>query len=147
MKEIFKIFVLFLLLSIEVFPENLSFFEKVFPLESKLLHKTPNPFFQGRPYFLEVFSDIPYDSLESINFYFKTNESKNFREEKLKFFKGRYRFKYDPNIYPGEKIYYFFIAKIKNSGMYAFPINDQGMLKPIELKLIDPIEYYKERTP
>ena len=31
--------------------------------------------------------------------------------------------------------------------MYAFPINDQGMLKPIELKLIDPIEYYKERTP
>ena len=112
-----------------------------------MLHKTPNPFFQGRPYFLEVFSDIPYDSLESINFYFKTNESKNFREEKLNFFKGRYRFKYDPKIYPGKKIYYFFIAKIKHSGMYAFPINEQGMLNPIELKLIDPIEYYKERTP
>tara|TARA_B100000214_G_scaffold371195_1_gene347135 strand:+ start:1308 stop:1763 length:456 start_codon:yes stop_codon:yes gene_type:complete len=147
MKDVLKYFLLFFLLKIEIFSQDSSLFKKTFPLESKLLHKTPNPFFQGRPYFLELFSDIPLDSLESINFYFKTDKSKNYREEKLEFFRGSYRFKYDPKFYPGKKIYYFFIAKITNSGMYAFPINDQGMLNPIELDFVDPIKYYNERTP
>ena len=85
MKDVLKIFLLFFLLKIEIFSQDSSLFKKTFPLESKLLHKTPNPFFQGRPYFLELFSDIPLDSLESINFYFKTDKSKNYRDTSEKY--------------------------------------------------------------
>ena len=87
--------------------------------------------------FQEKFEDI--DNLK----YFKELETKFSNKYEIKIIKNKF---YKGNIFFKQN-HYFFIAKITNSGMYAFPINDQGMLNPIELDFVDPIKYYNERTP
>ena len=142
-----KKFLIFIFLISKILTQDLSLFNTLFPINSKLIHKIPNPLFSGRPYFFEIFCDIPTDSLESISFFYKTDNSIEFREEKLELFRGRYRFKYDPKIYPSKQLNYFFIVKVKEAGMYAFPVNNKGKLIPINIESIDPIKYYKNRIP
>jgi len=147
MKKFFKTYLIFIFLTSKILTQELSLLNTLFPINSKLIHKIPSPFFLGRPYFLEIFCDIPTDSLESISVFYKTDGSIEFREEKLELFRGRYRFKYDPKIYPSKQLSYFFIVKVKKAGMYAFPVNNKGKLIPINIESIDPIKYYKNRIP
>ena len=49
-----------------------SLLKRKFASTTKLLHKPPRPFFQGRPYNLEFFSDLPKDSVEALALFFKT---------------------------------------------------------------------------
>ena len=58
----------------------------------------------------------------------------------------RYVYRYDPKTKPAEEITYFFTIILKNGAIHAVPINQTGELKPINQKLVDPVEYYKQRA-
>lgn len=134
-------------IGISVAQEVDSALKQTFPVSTRINHRPPWPFFKGRPYYLEVFSDIPENSLESITLFFKTDESMDYREISLDYYRGRYRFKYDPMIQPGKEITYFFIATVKDAGSYGTPVDEDGKLVPMVIQPIDPIDYYERITP
>ncbi len=141
-------FILLLLLLTFSFGQGAeSLLQKTFPLSPKIHHRPPWPFFNGRPYHLELFSELAEKDVESLSIFFKTDQALEYREIKLESYRGRYRFKYDPTIYPGQEITYFFVAILKNSGSHATPIDENGKLAPMILRPIDPIKYYKSIMP
>jgi hypothetical protein len=68
-------FIPFLFMTVSVFGQEAgtdaeSLLKRKFSSTTKLLHKPPRPFFQGRPYNLEFFSDLPEDSVETLALFF-----------------------------------------------------------------------------
>ena len=124
-----------------------SLLRKTFPISQKIHHRPPWPFFQDRPYYLEVFSDLSEEEVESLTIFFRTDQTLEYREIGLERYRGRYRFKYDPNFYPGEEITYFFVVIMKNAGSYATPVDENGNLVPMILMPIDPVKYYESIMP
>tara|TARA_B100000035_G_scaffold162808_1_gene138656 strand:+ start:1176 stop:1640 length:465 start_codon:yes stop_codon:yes gene_type:complete len=120
-----------------------SLLKKTFPFSQKILHKAPSPFFKGRPYTLEVFVGLAQDSVEYVSLFFKTDTFIKYREMPLEQYRGRLRFKYDPQVYPGDELQYFFIAVVKNGGIYAAPVNRDGRLTPVKIRPVDPMKYYE----
>ena len=71
---------------------------------------------------------------------------KNFREISLANSNGLYRFEYDPHQFPGIKIEYFFVVKMKLGEIHAFPLNSKGELTTAKHIFIDATEYYKRNS-
>ena len=145
-------FIPFLFMTVSVFGQEAgtdaeSLLKRKFASTTKLLHKPPRPFFQGRPYNLEFFSDLSKDSVETLALFLKTEKNLEYREVPLEPYRGRYRFRYDPKLHPGEEITYFFVAVMKNAGIYAVPVNGDGKLAPYYIRPVDPIKYYESITP
>jgi hypothetical protein len=63
----------------------------------------------------------------------------------LGYFRGRYRYLFDPNIIPGIQLEYFFIVTLKDFSIYAEPLDENGMLSPIKKPFLDPVKYYKAK--
>ena len=120
-----------------------TLFTKSFPLEHKLLHRPPSPFFKSRPYLIDLFVDIPEESLERVSIFFKTESFEKYWETVLEKYRGRYRFKYNPEEYPGDTLRYFFVAITKHSGIYAVPLDKSGKISPWTILPLDPLEYHK----
>ena len=68
-----------------------------------------------------------------------------YREFNLNNKHGLFRFTYDPEIFPGTHLEYYFVMKTI-TGIHAAPIDDNGKLAPINKLLIDPIQYYKQQS-
>ena len=126
-------------------PESLL--KKTFPMPQMIHHRPPWPFFKGRPYYLELFSDLPQNEVESLTLFFKTDQTIQYREVPLQPYRGRYRFKYDPDLHPGKEITYFFVAIMKLAGSYATPVDENGKLVPMIINPIDPAKYYESIAP
>tara|TARA_B100000809_G_scaffold235895_1_gene254439 strand:+ start:3610 stop:4020 length:411 start_codon:yes stop_codon:yes gene_type:complete len=114
-------------------------------LKHRLFHKQPKPLFKSRSHYLDFVTDIPKDSVDRAILFFKINIMDNYQEFSLDGSYGLYRFKYDPKIYPGASIQYYFVIET-NDNIYGAPLNSQGMLVPIKGQFIDPIQYYKQRA-
>ena len=111
----------------------------------RLFHSPPNPFFKNRKHNIDFITDISTDSIISSSLFFKTNFMEHYREFALKSEHGMFRFNYDPKIFPATHLEYYFIMKTKN-GLFGSPIDDNGNLSPIKKLLIDPIQYYKQKS-
>lgn len=116
---------------------------QTFPSTEKLIHHLKQPVFKGRPYFLELFVDIPDDELESVSIFFKTDSALDFEEVPLELIRGRYQFKFDPKTEPGEFYSYFFVVTTKDFSLYAVPLDDKGKISPNTIFPVDPIKYYE----
>ena len=68
-----------------------------------------------------------------------------FREFSLEGTHGLYRFKYDPKVYLGNSIQYYFILK-SGPNIFGTPLNSKGKLVPVNKRFIDPVQYYKQRA-
>jgi len=124
-----------------------STLNKTFPLTNKLFHHPPSPFFKGRPYFLELFVDIQWDSLDNASIFFKTEKSAEYQEIPLEKYRGRLRFKYDPDRFPGDTLRYFFIVSGKDFSIFAIPLDDSGKIKTVNIHPVDPTKYYEHLPP
>ena len=111
----------------------------------KIYHSPPKPFFKGRIHNIDFITDIPQDSILSATLFFKTNSMNYHREFSIKGKHGLYRFKYDPKVFPGTHINYYFVIKTKKE-FFGSPLNDEGKLFPIDKLLIDPVQYYKQQS-
>ena len=111
----------------------------------RLFHAPPKPLFKGRKHNLDFITDIPSDSIISASLFFKTNIMAYYREFEIEDEHGLFRFIYDPKIYPGTHLQYYFIIKTE-TGIHGSPINDNGELAPVKKLLVDPIQYYKQQS-
>ena len=111
----------------------------------RIYHAPPKPLFTGRSHTLDFITNIPKDSVESAAIFFKTDSMQYYQEFLLEGRHGHYNFKYDPNIYPGTRLQYYFVIKSKTN-IYGTPINDKGELTPVNKLLIDPVQYFKQRS-
>ena len=111
----------------------------------RLFHSPPKPLFKGRKHNLDFVTNVPKDSIISGSLFFKTNFMAFFREFNLESTHGLFRFTYDPKVFPGTHLEYYFVMKT-TEGIHATPINDDGELAPIHKLLIDPIQYYKQQA-
>ena len=111
----------------------------------RLFHSPPKPLFKGRKHNLDFVTSIPQDSIISGSLFFKTNFMDFYREFILESTHGLFRFTYDPKIFPGTHIEYYFVMKT-SKGLHAAPIDDNGELSPVNKLLIDPIQYYKQQA-
>ena len=140
-----------LLISMALFPlfsQSIdSLLTKIFPPKHVLFHYPPTPFFQGRPYFLELFVEIPWDSLENASIFFKTEKSVEYQEIFLEKYRGRLRFKYDSDSFPGDTLHYFFMATKIDFSLYATPLDTTGRIKPMMIQPVDPNEYFESIQP
>ncbi len=111
----------------------------------RLFHSPPKPLFKGRKHNLDFVTTIPKDSIISGSLFFKTNLMDYYREFILIGKHGLFRFTYDPEIFPGTHLEYYFVMKT-TSGIHASPIDDKGKLAPVNKLLIDPVQYYKQQS-
>ena len=111
----------------------------------RLYHSIPNPLFKSRSHNLDFITNIPQDSILSSTLFFKTNTMEYYQEFKLERLRGIYRFTYEPDIYKGTHLQYYFIIETKNE-IHGVPINDDGKLTPVNKLLIDPIQYFKQQS-
>ena len=111
----------------------------------KLFHSPPKPLFKGRKHNLDFVTSVPQDSIVSGSLFFKTNLMGFYREFNLESTHGLFRFTYDPKIFPGTHLEYYFVMKT-SKGIHAAPIDDNGKLAPVNKLLIDPIQYYKQQA-
>ena len=144
LKNIFIIFLIFFIVVLAQNNETDPFSGSVI-LKHRLLHTPPKPLFENRSHYLDFITDIPGDSVEQVILFFKTNIMENYREFSIEGTHGLYRFKYDPKVYPGHSIKYYFVLKSGDT-IYGIPLNSQGKLVPVEKRFIDPIQYYKQRA-
>ena len=110
----------------------------------RLFHSPPKPLFKGRKHNLDFVTSVPKDSIISGSLFFKTNFMAFFREYNLESNHGLFRFTYDPKVFPGTHLEYYFVMKT-TKGIHATPIDDNGELAPVNKLLIDPIQYYKQQ--
>ena len=111
----------------------------------RLFHSPPKPLFKGRKHDLDFVTSVPKDSIISGSLFFKTNFMAFFREFNLESTHGLFRFTYDPKVFPGTHLEYYFVMKT-TKGIHAAPIDDSGVLAPVNKLLIDPIQYYKQQA-
>ena len=111
----------------------------------RLFHSPPKPLFKGRKHNLDFVTSVPKDSIISGSLFFKTNFMAFFREFNLESTHGLFRFTYDPKVFPGTHLEYYFVMKT-TKGIHAAPIDDNGELAPVNKLLVDPIQYYKQQA-
>ena len=111
----------------------------------RLFHSPPKPLFKGRKHDLDFVTSVPKDSIISGSLFFKTNSMTFYREFNLESTHGLFRFTYDPKIFPGTHLEYYFVMKT-SKGIHAAPVDDNGELAPVNKLLIDPIQYYKQQA-
>ena len=131
--------ILFAQIENQVKNENPGFYKN-----QKLFHSPPKPLFKGRKHNLDFVTSVPQDSIISGSLFFKTNFMGFYREINLESTHGLFRFTYDPKIFPGTHIKYYFVMKT-SKGLHAAPVDDNGELSPVNKLLIDPIQYYKQQ--
>ena len=110
-----------------------------------LLHLPPKNIFDDRLTKLQLYVDIPEDSIESVSIFYRTNTMENMQEITLAKEKGPYSFNFDPGIQGGDSVAYFFTVAVKDQSIHATPLDINGKIKPYNRPLVDPIKYYEER--
>ena len=109
----------------------------------KIIHHPEEIMFQGRNYNLELIVDIPDDSIESVNLFIRTDTKKPYQEISLKRKRGIYSLRFDPEVFPGLLVQYFFIVQLSDYSLFAIPVDNNGAIQPVERTLVDAVEYYK----
>lgn len=112
----------------------------------KILHQPNKVLFNSREFELEVFTDFSKKEIESVSLFYKIDDKPQFTEIPFNLNAFRYVYKYNPKIKPADQITYFFTIALKNGSFFATPIDEDGNLKPITQRLVDPVEYYKQRA-
>ena len=118
-----------------------SYFQTI-PL---LMHLPPKIVFDDRLTKLQLYVDIPEDSIETVSIFYRTNTMENMQEIILAKEKGSYSFNFDPGIQGGDSIAYFFTVAVKDQSIHATPLDINGKIKPYNKPLVDAIKYYEER--
>tara|TARA_B100000029_G_scaffold514780_1_gene618978 strand:+ start:3840 stop:4280 length:441 start_codon:yes stop_codon:yes gene_type:complete len=111
----------------------------------RVYHAPPKPLFKGRPHDLDFLTDIPKDSVASSILFFKTDSMEYYQEFSLEGNHGLYRFNYDPKLYPGTRLQYYFVIQ-SGSNIHATPVDSTGELFPMDKLLIDPVQYFKQKA-
>ena len=110
-----------------------------------LLHLPPKIIFDDRITKLQLYVDIPEDSIAMVSIFYRTNKMENMQEITLAKEKGSYSFNFDPGIQGGDSVTYFFTVAVKDQSIHATPLDINGEIKPYNKPLVDPIKYYEER--
>ena len=110
-----------------------------------LMHLPPKIVFDDRLTKLQLYVDIPEDSIETVSIFYRTNTMENMQEIILAKEKGSYSFKFDPGIQGGDSVAYFFTVAVKDQSIHATPLDINGKIKPHNKPLVDAIKYYEER--
>ena len=109
----------------------------------KIIHHPEEIMFQGRNYNLELIVDIPDNSIESVNLFIRTDTKKPYQEISLKRKRGIYSLRFDPEVFPGSLVQYFFIVQLSDYSLFAIPVDNNDAIQPVERTLVDAVEYYK----
>ena len=109
----------------------------------KIIHHPEKIMFQGRTYNLELIVDVPEDSIESVNLFIRTDTKRPYQEILLKQKRGIYSLRFDPEVFPGSLVQYFFIVQLSDYSLFAIPVDNNGAIRPVERVLINAVEYYK----
>ena len=116
-----------------------------FQAMSTLLHMPPKNIFDDRPTKLQLYVDLPEDSIARVSIFYKTNIMENMQEIPLIKEGGFYTFKFEPEVPGADSVTYFFTVATSYQSMYATPLDNNGNIKPYKKPLIDPIKYFEER--
>lgn len=120
--------------------------DRKFSFTPKLFHHPQRVLFNSRTFDLEVFSDFPPNSVQSISLFYKTDTVPRYQEIPFDPHKKRFSYRYNPRKYPANKITYFFTISLTNGELYGTPVDSVGQLLPVTKYLWDPREYYKQRA-
>ena len=109
----------------------------------KIIHHPEEIMFQGRNYNLELIVDIPDNSIESVNLFIRSDTKKPYQEISLKRKRGIFSLRFDPEVFPGSLVQYFFIVQLSDYSLFAIPVDNNDAIQPVERTLVDAVEYYK----
>ena len=127
-------------------PDSTSDYSRsYFQEKSTLLHLPPKNIFDDRPTKLQLYVDLPEDSIARVSIFYKTNIMENMQEIPLIKEGGFYTFKFEPEVPGADSVTYFFTVATSYQSIYATPLDKNGNIKPYKKPLIDPIKYFEER--
>ena len=110
-----------------------------------LLHLPPKIIFNDRLTKLQLYVDIPEDSIATVSIFYSKNAMEYMQEFTLAKEKGSYTFNFDPGFQGGDSVTYFFTVAVIDQSIHATPLDKNGKIKPYNKPLVDPIKYYEER--
>ena len=117
-----------------------------FSFTPKVFHQPARVLFNSRIFELEVFIDFSANDIKQVSLFYKTNTHSRFIEYPFNNNAKRFVFSYNPKEMPADYITYFFTVELNNGSVFATPVDGSGLLKPVTMNLVDPMQYYKERA-
>ncbi len=109
----------------------------------RILHHPPEVIFDNRLTDLELFVDIPQDSIESVSLFLITDAYEKVREIPLQFSRERYTYRFDPTSCACTSLQYFFIVRLIDYSLYSVPSDNDNGPKSIERDLINSAEHFQ----
>lgn len=113
----------------------------------RIIHEPPKTVFIGRPCDLELFVDFPRDSVRSVHLFLRTDKMTLYRDIPLRGKYGGYSFRFWDKEMPALTLEYYFVVELAGTAIFATPIDSTGAIRPVFRSLVDPVEYYKRKTP
>ena len=126
--------------------DDLQIKQPKFLADQKIFHQPPKVLFNSRAFDLEVFTEYDKKQVKQVSLFFRTDSQPRYREVAFSKDADRYSFRYDPLANPANYITYFFTVELNNGSVFATPVDSSGLLKPVTMNLVDPMQYYKERA-
>ena len=110
----------------------------------RIHHSVSKKLFKNQSHLLEFITNIPDDSVLTATLFMKTDFMAYHQKFLLSGNHGLYRFTYNPENHPGNRLQYYFILETSRQ-IYGIPVDSSGNLNPVDKLFIDPVEYFKQQ--
>ena len=108
-------------------------------------HHAPNAIMNNRPYPVELIATLENKTIGTVSLMFRTNQSETYREIHLDGEYGRYSYSIPVEMLSGDTLTYFFLVAMKDYGLWAWPLDPDGRIRPFMVALLPPDEYLRRR--
>ena len=108
-------------------------------------HHAPAAIMNNRPYQVELIVALDSTTIDAVSFMFRADESDTYREIHLDGEYGRYSCSLPVEMLTGDTLTYFFLVTMKDYGLWAWPLDPDGRIRPFMVALLSPDEYFRRR--
>lgn len=127
-------------------PDTLAVLAPDTTLGGLLFHNPPVAILNDRPFRVDFFVDFDPEDIESVGLFIKGDSSHTYREIPLTGEHGHYQHQLPVEELRGGALTYYFLVTLKDYGLWAYPKDEQGRIRPFVVDLVPPTkEFFQKR--
>lgn len=100
-------------------------------------HHAPRVILNNRPFVIDMFVDLDAREVAKVSLFFKRDDDL-YREIIMPGKYGHYQQTLPVAELQGDTLTYFFMATMKDEGIYGYPLDEQGELRPFAIEMAEP---------
>ncbi len=127
-------------------PDTLAVLAPDTTLVCLIFHNPPVAILNDRPFRVDFFVDFDPEDIESVSLFIRGDFSQAYREIPLEGEDSRYHYVLPVEELRGGALTYYFLVTLKDYGLWAYPKDEQGRIRPFVVDLVPPTrEFFQKR--